>query len=172
MCGEKQKQKAREKFVERCKEIHGDKYTYEKVNYVDSHTKIIVTCKEHGFFETNPNRMLNGSGCPKCKSEKAHIQYSKSTSRFIEEARLVHGELYDYNLCEYYNSNTKVTIICSEHGAFKIGASEHLHGCGCPICSEHLEERWCDNRRVVMMHYPLLSKISYTLFVTKPIRYA
>lgn len=141
LCGEKQRQKAKETFVERCMKIHGDKYTYDKVNYVDSHTKIIVTCKEHGNFETLPYRLLNGSGCPKCKSEKAHKTLSKGTSRFIEDAKRVHGDLFDYSLCDYYNSHTKVTIICREHGAFEIGAGEHLSGCGCPLCNEPLGEK-------------------------------
>lgn len=141
LCGEKQKQKARETFIERCKKIHDDKYTYEKVNYVDSHTKIIVTCRKHGDFETTPNRMLNGSGCPKCRIEKSHNVLSKGTSRFIEEARRVHGDLYDYSLCDYYNIHTKVTIICREHGAVEVGAGEHLHGSGCPLCSEPLGEK-------------------------------
>ena len=141
LCGKKQRQKANETFVERCKEIHGDKYTYDKVDYVDSHTKIIVTCKEHGDFPTVPNRMLNGSGCPKCKSEKAHETLSKGTSRFIEEAKRVHGDLYDYSLCKYYNTHTKVTIICREHGAVEVEAGAHLHGCGCPFCNEPLGEK-------------------------------
>lgn len=141
LCGEKQREKAKGNFVERCKEIHGDKYTYDKVVYVDSHTKITVTCKEHGDFETTPNRILSGSGCPKCKSEKAHKQYSKSTSRFTEDAMRVHGDLYDYSLCNYYNNSTKVTVICREHGVFEIGAGEHLRGCGCPLCKEPMGEK-------------------------------
>lgn len=141
LCGEKQRKKARETFIERCKEIHGDKYTYKKFNYVDSHTKIIVTCKKHGDFKTTPNRMLNGSGCPTCKSEKAHKQYSKGTLRFIEEARCIHNDLYDYSLCDYYNIHTKVNIICREHGIFEISAGEHLQGCGCPLCKEPIGEK-------------------------------
>ena len=141
LCGEKQKQKARKTFIERCKNIHGDKYTYEKVNYVDSHTKIIVTCKKHGNFETNPNRMLNGSGCPKCKVENSHNVLSKGTSRFIEEAKRVHGDLYDYSLCNYYNTHTKVTIICREHGAFEVEAGSHLARRGCPLCKEPMGEK-------------------------------
>lgn len=141
MCGKKQREKAKETFVAKCKEKHGDKYMYDKVDYIDSHTKIIVTCKKHGDFCTNPNRMLNGSGCPKCKSEKAHKQYSKSTSKFIEDARRIHGDLYDYSLCNYFNRHTKVIVICREHGAFEIGAGEHLSGCGCPLCKESMGEK-------------------------------
>lgn len=141
LCGEKQRNKAKETFVSRCKKIHGDKYTYDKVDYVDSHTKIVVTCKEHGDFNTLPYRLLNGCGCPKCKSEKAHRLFSKGTSKFIEDAKRIHGDLYDYRSCDYYNNSTKVIIICREHGAFEIGAGEHLRGCGCPLCKESMGEK-------------------------------
>lgn len=141
LCGKKQRQKSKNTFVERCKEIHGEKYKYDKVDYVDSHTKIVVTCPKHGYFETFPYRILNGSGCPKCKSEKAHKQFSKGTSKFIEDAKHIHGDLYDYSLCDYYNNQTKVIVICREHGAFEIRAGEHLHGCGCPLCKEPMGEK-------------------------------
>lgn len=141
LCGKKQKETARETFAKRCEEIHGDKYLYDKVDYVDSHTKIIVTCKKHGDFITVPNRMLNGSGCPKCKSEKAHTQYSKGTLKFIDEARRIHGDLYDYSLSKYYNIHSKVKIICKEHGVFEIAALSHLDGSGCPLCKEPMGEQ-------------------------------
>lgn len=76
LCGEKQRKKARETFIERCKEIHGDKYTYKKFNYVDSHTKIIVTCKKHGDFNTTPNRMLV-SGLFEFSFAVTHLKFDK-----------------------------------------------------------------------------------------------
>lgn len=155
LCGKKQKDKARETFAKRCEEIHGDKYSYDKVDYVDSHTKIIVTCKKHGDFITVPNRMLNGSGCPKCKSEKAHAQYSKGTLKFIDEARRIHGDLYDYSLSEYYNTHSKVKIICKEHGIFEIAAGTLLSGSGCPLCKEPMGEQkirlYLEKKRVLFI---------------------
>jgi hypothetical protein len=66
---------------------------------------------------------------------------SKGTVKFIEEAKQIHGNLYDYSLCNYYNSHTKVNVICKEHGVFEISAGEHLHGCGCPLCKEPMGEK-------------------------------
>ncbi len=160
LCGKKQREKTKETFVERCKEIHGDKYTYDKVVYADSHTKITVTCKEHGDYETTPNRILSGYGCPKCKSENSHKVLSKSTERFIEDARRVHGDLYDYSLCDYYNNSTKVTVICREHGAFEVGAKEHLHGCGCPFCNEPTGEK---RIRLYLEKYQILFVRQYAI---------
>lgn len=140
-CGEKQKQASKEKFVERCKEIHGNKYNYDKVVYVDALTDIIVTCHTHGDFVTNPNRMLNGHGCPKCHFDTLHSLYSKGRDKFIKDAKEIHGDMFDYSLVDYKNNKTKVKIICNEHGVFETTPEAHLNGCGCPKCEEPLGER-------------------------------
>ena len=56
---------AKETFEEKARKIHGDKYTYHG-DYVDSRTKIMITCPKHGDFYQTPNEHLLGCGCPKC----------------------------------------------------------------------------------------------------------
>ena len=46
--------------------IHGDRYSYTKVNYINSRTKVSITCPIHGDFLQTPNNHLNGQGCPVC----------------------------------------------------------------------------------------------------------
>lgn len=133
-CGEKQKEDAAKNFVARCKEIHGDKYNYDKVVYIGSHHPIIVTCPKHGDFITLPNRLLNGRGCKKCKCDTLHSLYSKTKDNFIQDAIRVHGNMFDYSMVEYLNNKTEINIICPEHGVFKQKPQVHLGGCGCPIC--------------------------------------
>ena len=50
---------------------------------------------------------------------------------FIKRAREVHGDKYDYSKVEYINANSKVCIICPEHGEFWQKPANHLLGCGC-----------------------------------------
>ena len=57
-----------EEFIKKAKEIHGDKYDYSKVNYINMRTKVVIICPEHGEFEQRPRRHLIGDGCPKCCS--------------------------------------------------------------------------------------------------------
>jgi len=58
-----------EKFIERAKEVHGDKYAYDNSRYVNSHTKLLVTCHKHGDFPVTPiNHVSCKSGCPKCSN--------------------------------------------------------------------------------------------------------
>lgn len=68
---------SKEDFVLKAKEIHGDKYDYSKVEYVDCMKKVCIIChekdkngKEHGEFWQTPNNHLRGNGCPKCKESK------------------------------------------------------------------------------------------------------
>ena len=59
----------------------------------------------------------------------------RTTEEFIELAKEVHGERYDYSLTEYKTKEDKVDIICPLHGVFSQNANLHLHGSGCPKCS-------------------------------------
>lgn len=59
----------------------------------------------------------------------------KNTTEFIEEAKVTHGDRYDYSKVEYVNNYTKVCIICPEHGEFWQTPNNHLSHHGCPKCS-------------------------------------
>ena len=54
-----------------------------------------------------------------------------TTNEFIEKAKLVHGERYDYSLVNYTNAKTKIKIICKEHGIFDQSPNGHLSGRNC-----------------------------------------
>ena len=60
-----------------------------------------------------------------------------TTDLFIQRSKITHGEKYDYSKVEYNNSQSKVCIICPIHGEFWQVASEHIRGCGCPICGKN-----------------------------------
>ena len=119
-----------EEFVNKAKKIHGDKYDYSKVVYVNAHTKINIICNLHGDFWQTPNSHLNGSGCPHC----CDFNHKYTKEEFIERAKKIHGDKYDYSKVEYVNNSTKVCIICSEHGEFWITPANHLYGQGCFKC--------------------------------------
>ena len=53
---------------------------------------------------------------------------------FIEKARSVHGDTYDYSSTTYAGSREKLTIVCRHHGPFEQVAFSHLKGSGCPKC--------------------------------------
>lgn len=116
-------------FVDKARAVHSDKYDYSKVEYVNSKTKVCIICPEHGEFWQTPSHHLSGKGCPRCAGV-----VKKTTPQFIEEARKAHGDKYDYSKSAYVNKDTKLTIICPEHGEFSMTPRNHLKGEGCPQC--------------------------------------
>ena len=129
MCGGSAKLST-EGFIKKAKEIHGDKYDYSKVDYRGNKIKVTIICSIHGEFEQPPSNHLQGQGCPNCGGT-----VKLTTNEFIEKARVVHGDLYDYSKVDYKTNRDKVTIICPIHGGFEQKPSGHLLGSGCPKCN-------------------------------------
>ena len=70
---------------------------------------------------------------------ESDIMRRLTTEQFIEKARAVHGDCYDYSLVEYRTTREKVRISCSAHGVFEQTPGSHLSGDGCPKCRyEHV----------------------------------
>ena len=127
-------------FIERAKKIHGDKFDYSKVNYVNSSTKVCIICPKHGEFWQNPASHLSGRGCPKCANKKKGSYHISSTKEFIEKAKKIYGNRFDYSKVNYVNSKTKVCIVCPIHGEFWQTPGSHLSGRGCNLCSKPVHD--------------------------------
>ena len=84
----------KEDFIKKAKQIHGDKYDYSKVEYVDSKTKVCVICPEHGEFWQSPSNHLRHNGCPLCNESKLE----STIKLFLEEN----------NICFYQKANKSV----------------------------------------------------------------
>ena len=139
-----------ERFLIKAKEIHGDKYDYSKVEYVDAHTKVCIICPIHGEFWASPNTHLNGHGCPVCGKNKR-----LTTDEFIKRAKEIHGDKYDYSKVEYVRMHDKVCIICPIHGEFLVSPANHLKERGCPKCKsrKHLVTHYkSKNERIYKKH--------------------
>ena len=120
----------RQHFVEKSNKIHNNKYEYNKVNYINTMTKVKITCPIHGDFEQIPNNHSRGQGCPKCKLNKL----KRSNDSFIKESQKIHNNKYAYGKTKYNGSNNKIIITCPVHGDFEQTAYLHLSGSGCPKC--------------------------------------
>ena len=199
--------KTRDEFIKQSKKIHGDKYDYSKVEYVNANTHVLIKCNEcgeyfkqtphshlygqgcpfcshrsykytvdevkkiiekkyngkydtrlikeyknnkqklplicdeHGYFEASLNDLNNGHGCQACGKIKNYVNIRKTKDDFINDAKCVHGDKYDYSKVEYKSAHEKVCIICPKHGEFMQSPNEHLKGKGCPSCSESKLEK-------------------------------
>lgn len=124
-----------ENFINKSNIKHNYKYDYSKVKYEHSEKKVCIICPEHGEFWQTPQAHVRGYGCVKCANKKKTIDYKKySTEDFINKAKKVHEDKYDYSKTKYINAKTKVCIICKEHGEFNMLPNHHLNGQGCPKC--------------------------------------
>lgn len=122
-------------FEERARKIFGDKYDYQKVDYVDSHTDVTITCPIHGDFKIKPYIHLDNHGCPRCGIEKRSNSQRTTKDEFIKQAKKIHGDKYDYTKAVYQNRHTPFTIICPKHGEFEQAPGNHIDGQGCPACA-------------------------------------
>lgn len=123
-----------ETFILKANSIHNNKYDYSKIQYVNSITPIIIICPIHGQFLQKPSVHLNKCGCTVC----GYIENRKTTEEykniFIEKAKQVHNNKYNYSLVDYKKSQIKVKILCPIHGMFKQQPNMHISGTGCPKC--------------------------------------
>ena len=163
-CGIKSR-KGKEQFVLEARKVHGDKYDYSKVEYINNETKVCIICPEHGeFWQTPYNHVGQKQGCPTCSGK---LKMDKET--FIEKARSIHGDKYDYSKVEYVDNKTKVCIICPEHGEFWQRPNNHLSGQGCSKCvrSVYDTDTFIEKSRKIHGNKYDYSKVEYVDSKTK-----
>ena len=126
-----------EEFKQKANLKHNNQYDYSKVEYVNNKKEVCIICKKYGEFYVRPDNHLKGSGCPICYG--THL-FTKE--EFVEQAKQIHGNKYNYSKSDYINAKTKVCIICSEHGEFWQIPNAHINQKqGCPICKESTLEK-------------------------------
>lgn len=76
-----------ELFVEEVKKVHGNKYDYSKVEYVNCSTKVCIICPIHGEFWQTPSDHMSGAGCPICM--ESHLE--RRIRQFLEDNNIVYN---------------------------------------------------------------------------------
>lgn len=128
-----------EEFLRRSRETHGDKYDYSQTVYEGKHKKVTIICPEHGEFSQTPGNHWQGKGCGACFGNVRLTQ-----EKFLDQARAVHGDKYDYSNTVYTVAREKITIFCPVHGYFSQTANSHLKGVGCPDCGNERKSQGVD----------------------------
>lgn len=125
----------KDEFVKKARNVHGLKYDYAFVEYVNAKTKVKIICPVHGVFEQTPDKHVNGScGCPDCAGNK-----SLDSDGFIWKAMSIHGDKYGYERVDYQGNRVPVTIMCPIHGPFSQLPYNHLQGRGCAKCADNVK---------------------------------
>jgi len=121
-----------EEFIIKAKEIHGDKYNYDQVNYKSNITKVKIycnNCKQY-FYQTPSSHISGKKGCNNCSKSK-----KLTTKQFVKNAVKIYGSKYNYDQVEYKNNKIKVRIYCNDcEQYFDQKPNSHTQGHGCPYC--------------------------------------
>ena len=135
----------KETFLQKAKEIHGNKFKYNLENWTNSNNKIKMICEKGHEFSQLPVAHLRGQSCQKCKS------YDRiyNNKEFIKLAKMTHFDKYDYSETEYKSSTEKILIKCVKcKDIFTQRPKNHLFGQGCPKCCNNsiskMEKSWLD----------------------------
>jgi very-short-patch-repair endonuclease len=140
-CGRNEQIKKRkyttEKFIKKAQLIHGDKYDYSLVDYVNNNTNVLIICPIHGEFLQRPDNHYHGEGCFKCGKISMVNKQKIPFNELIEKFNKIHNNKYDYSLVKYVNMDMMIDIICPIHGKFTQSSSNHLHKHGCPDCTKN-----------------------------------
>lgn len=100
-------------FIQRAQKVHGNKYDYSKVNYINYHTPVEIICPTHGSFWQRPGKHLLGHNCPLCFESRGEeiirLLLSKYNIPFEKEKQYF---VYKTIFVDYYiNYNQKEYII-------------------------------------------------------------
>lgn len=86
-----------EEFIEMSNNVHNFKYSYDKIEYVNDRTKVIITCPKHGDFISMPNNHIFGeTGCYKCQSSKGE----ELIRRYLIEQKIQFEEQKKFSDCK------------------------------------------------------------------------
>jgi very-short-patch-repair endonuclease len=97
--------------------------------------KFWFTCDNNHTFEMVLNNISSANKwCKQCGYVAATQKQRFPLEKFLKEAEEKHGKKYLYKIEEYVNTETKLTIICPEHGAYKQTPYNHLRSEGCSEC--------------------------------------
>ena len=125
-------------FVRQMQGKHGkDAVEYLAEGYTGMHGSITYICPTHGkvvasalhhFKAKLPCKFCSADG----RSERSRIPFSQ----FVENAKAIHGDRYDYIEDSYIAMSEQVEIVCKVHGKFSQLASDHISSeAGCPRCA-------------------------------------
>jgi hypothetical protein len=122
-------------FKKKAELVHEGKYDYSRTTYVKASIKVNIGCPVHTEFSQTPNNHLRGKGCPDCGKEVRRLKTTKNTTWFIQEAKRIHGNKYNYSRAVYKLGKEKIYIECPSHGFFEQTPDKHITGQGCPKCA-------------------------------------
>lgn len=128
-----------EDFIAKSKARFGDKFVYDKTEYIRKDVALTITCPMHGDIVLTPDEhRWTKHGCRHCDHD---IPRMIQKEKVLSKAKEVHGNQYDYSRVNYENMNDKVEIVCYRHGSFWQSLYDHTARLTiCPQCSRDADK--------------------------------
>ena len=146
--------------------IHGNKYDYTKVVYINCMEHVIISCPIHGDFLQTPNNHLVGKGCAKCGSITGGLNGRLTTSQFITNSIAIHGSIYDYSNTIYLTNDELVEVECPRHGTFLQTPHNHISGRGCQSCGDIRRNSLFINEPTILYYIKFIKSGVYKIGIT------
>lgn len=108
--------------------------------YINQQTPIRHFCKIHNYiWSAYPYNVLDGKGCPLCRSDKIKLQFTWGHEDYVAELAIKNPNIEVIE--KYINMNTKIWHRCKIDGTeWQMTPGAILHsGCGCPQCNSKLK---------------------------------
>ncbi len=124
--------KTKEEFIIDAIAIHGDKYNYSLVNYINSHIKVKIICPQHGEFEQVPYDHITNHGCVNCSSSVSSQEFEINeflTNLGLETIQSSTSIIVPYQLDIYIPSH-KIAIEFNGlywHNELRVDKNYHLN---------------------------------------------
>ena len=112
-----------EEFIEKANRVHNNRYLYDKTEYINTGTKVCITCPIHGDFWQTPNNHLFGAGCPVCN--QSHLENIVMRMLKAQGLRYDFQKTFDW-LC--YRDKMYLDFFLPEHGvAIECQGGQHFY---------------------------------------------
>lgn len=156
-------------FVNDAQRVHGSKYDYSMVEYINSHTKVKIICFKHGAFCQSPTSHLSGSSCPDC-SKDLKLETTRHESINSIQKRINESSDYKVSMIEdsFTSINVRARFMCTEHGEFERLVNTVLYrGNPCLECFRNTENSnvYSQERAEKKLDEVLDSGITYEPFI-------
>lgn len=149
--GEKKKLSSDE-CIERFRKIHGYRYDYSNVDYINMRTKVSITCSVHGEFLQTPDKHLLGHGCPKCK--RSHLENYISlllTDNNIEHVEQKKFSWLGLQSLDFYLPKYNIGIECQ--GIQHFEPTKHFKNCEVLLKRDELKYQLCSENNLKLLYY-------------------
>lgn len=140
--------------INKCIEVHGDRFDYSKFNYIKMKTKSTIICKKHGEFETTPdNHIRRKSGCPRCLfsfgEEAIRSMLSQHNIKFDPQHRFPDCKYrytlpFDFYLPDY---NTCIEYDGLQHSIPKFGEKAFEH----TKLTDSIKTEYCKTKNIRLL---------------------